>query len=243
MVSRHDTKSPPDAFSSCKPFFWLHIKKAGGSSIRKALSRYYVSIERRKVRPLSSVQPHERNDWINNFRQDFGPYDFKRMQFARDKVYSSGEIRQLYVFTFVRNPYDRAVSMWRYLDKNTFSLNNLRLSFHRARFGDFLKAIPSFWEKKQADRHKATHTAPIAPDITDRDGVTLLVDFIGRIERFQEDFDRVTSHLGIPRIKMPRKNRRRRLPVPYTAYYNKKNRRLVEELYRKDIELLEYSFE
>jgi hypothetical protein len=96
----------------------------------------------------------------------------------------------------------------------------------------------------------------------------LLVDFVGRYESLQADFDTVCARLGIPPTPLPHENRslaekprirtvkelttalrrwlwnlERRHTFPhYTQYYDDESREFVAQLFRKDIETFEYSF-
>jgi len=74
--------------------------------------------------------------------------------------------------------------------------------------------------------------------IIGKDG-RLLVDFVGRYERLEEDFEKICSILGI-RKKLPHKNVTRHLN--YTEYYDSRTIEIVKEKYRRDVEFLGYDF-
>ena len=233
--------------SSPPAFFWLHIKKAGGQSIRAGLSPHYVETDRKTVRALKRVSPHERNDWINSYRQDFGRYDAHRMQFARDVAYQAEEFEAMFKFSFVRNPWDRAVSIWLHMGERKRS-HSVTLGSSRKRFKDFLRTIPSLLETSRKFSREAWHAAPALPDLTDVDGQTLLVDFVGRLEHFQRDFDHVCRTIGFEPSVLPHKNRRRLnaagpIQSPSHYFYDAESRRLVQEIYAGDIEFFEYRFD
>jgi hypothetical protein len=73
------------------------------------------------------------------------------------------------------------------------------------------------------------------------EGGELQVDFVGRFENRQEDFDKVCAHVGIAREKLPMLNNT--MHEPYRCYYDDHTKHLVAELYRKDIEYFGYRFE
>ena len=69
--------------------------------------------------------------------------------------------------------------------------------------------------------------------------------FIGRVEHFERDLNRVLEALGIPgssplgRTNYTRGSKRRR----YGLIYDKTLRRMVEDIYARDLDLLGYEFE
>jgi hypothetical protein len=155
-------------------------------------------------------------------------------------------------FSFVRNPWDRLVSEYRYrgypvrVDFKTFVFEHLP-------------------ERQFSDLY--THIVP-QYDFLHDEGGKLLVDFVGRYESLQADFDVVCSRLGLPATPLPHVNGSgaRRPPVRtlndvkkllrrwlwnlerrhtfphYTQYYDDETRDHVARLYRKDIEAFGYSF-
>jgi len=66
------------------------------------------------------------------------------------------------------------------------------------------------------------------------------IDFIGRFENLQQDYDVVCDKIGMPSKKLqvfnstPHKH--------YTEYYNDETVGIVAELYSKDIEYFGYKF-
>jgi hypothetical protein len=234
---------PPidDEQPQVRPFFWLHIKKVAGKSIRKTLGDHYVQLDRHKRRPLADIAPQERNDWINNYRQDLGDLQFHRARFARQFVYSPEEFEAMFKFAFVRNPYARAVSMWRYCWRRRWSLGRNKDTTEQ--FKRFLRAVPSYW-KRRVRMHHATHTRPMLPDMTDADDSTLLLDFVGRVENLDADFKTACSRIGLVYPVTESKSRTApRTGRSYHDYYDAEARRMVEELYGQDIAYFDYRFD
>lgn len=214
--------------------------------MRAALAPHYVETNRKEICPLGEVAVAERNDWINSYRQDFAGYDAHRMQFARDVAYKTEEFDSMFKFCFVRNPWDRAVSVWLHMgERKRRSPFSLRSS--RQRFKAFLRTIPELIENNLPFSHEACHAARMLPDLTDKDGCTLLVDFVGRIEHYKRDFDLVCNKIGLPACDLPHDNPRRLrgaklLKEPSLHYYDAESRRLVREIYAEDIEFFDYEF-
>ena len=233
-----------------KSFFWLHIKKSGGHSFRKAFEEVYIQTNRLNAQPFIAIPKNEWNDNLNNYLVPLGEYQFKRSLFAKNFLYPE-DWENMFKFTIVRNPYSRAVSSWLYhkkytpytskikhLIKNPYAIIDSKIDFQI-----FLEKIPEAWSNIEKSRHLATHTAPIIPDITDDDNKTILLDFIGKIENINSDLDYIGKKIGISNIKFPILNTTDKKKIHYSFFYNKKNRNLVEQYYGDDIEALKYSFE
>lgn len=117
-------------------------------------------------------------------------------------------------FTFVRNPWDKAVSEWKYFNK----VENLNLTLRQSLMTQF--PFPD---------HNI-HQTVFAKNC----------DFIGRFENLQEDFNIVCNKIGIPRIKLPHDNKTKH--KHYTEYYNDETREIVEQKFSKDIKYFGYKF-
>jgi hypothetical protein len=224
--------------SKSKPFFWLHIKKAGGNSVREVLEDVYVTADREEVTPFIAVPKEQWNDTVNNYRMPLGKYDFKRMLFAKKYLYREKEFDTMFKFVVVRNPYDRAVSCWQYCTRGSRKWALLNRAVPKKGFETFLRQLPEIWKSK-VQRHTATHTAPVYPDITDGEG-RLLVDFTAKLENIDDDFKIICRNIGIEVREFPSVNKTQR-KRPYQDFYNRTTKQLVEELYGEDIEHLGYT--
>lgn len=148
-------------------------------------------------------------------------------------------------FSFVRNPWDRLVSEYRYLrldGKTPFSF-----------------FVNESLAKTDEYSDIARHVCPQIDFLTDAQG-KLIVDFVGRFETFADDFDVVARRLGLGGVALPHQNasrgrtpsRLRRLFAgtggkdkrrPYQHYYDDELRDRVTGFYSRDIERFGYSFE
>jgi hypothetical protein len=68
----------------------------------------------------------------------------------------------------------------------------------------------------------------------------LEMDFIGRVERMQDDYDAVCAKVGIPSRALDKVNSSKR--GDYRQYYDQALIDGVTELYRRDLELFDYRF-
>ena len=75
--------------------------------------------------------------------------------------------------------------------------------------------------------------------ITDRNG-KICVDFIGRYENLQEDFNKVLKDIGLPAMQLKHLNKFDR--ENYRSYYTEEDIEKVKKLYKRDIEYFGYKF-
>jgi hypothetical protein len=224
-------------------FLWLHIKKAAGQSVREALSDVYVQTDRSLATPFVALPKKEWNDNLNNYRVPLGRYDYRRLLFAKRFLFSE-QFDQMFKFCVVRNPYSRALSSFLY-DLRHGGVGNKRRRirlvrlFPRPMFRSYLEALPTAWVNT-SPRHRALHSAPVIPDITDENG-KFLTDFVAKLESIEADIGQICDALGISHRPFPRIHASRGR-IDKEAFYDSRNRRLVERLYAEDIDLLEYSF-
>jgi hypothetical protein len=137
-----------------------------------------------------------------------------------------------FTFGFVRNPFDRAVSSWKF---------GSHISDWGVSFKDFcmqLRRIDTNPEKVFNDAN-TQHICDQYPLLKD-DKLGVEVNFIGRFENLQEDFNIICDKIGIPKQKLPHKNKGKH--KHYTEYYDDETKQIVAEKYRKDIEYFGYEF-
>ena len=127
--------------------------------------------------------------------------------------------RQYFSFLFVRNPYDKVVSEY------NWSIVKPKLQLSNASLLEFLH-MSDRWDP---------HHKPLQVDFLDE-----YVDFVGRFENLQEDFNVVCDKIGIPQQKLPHFNATKH--KHYTEYYDDETRQIVAEKYAKDIEYFDYEF-
>jgi hypothetical protein len=216
---------------------FVHIPKTAGQSIERFfLQRVGLSWENRA--PLL-LRP--------NTDPRAGPRSLAHLtaaEYVELGYLSAEDFARYYKFAFVRNPWERLLSEYRYRDDY----------MRRYSFREFVLhgLPPAGW----TDAYR--HVVPQYDFLHDTQG-RLLVDFVGRFERLQADFDRVRERLGIAAAALPHVNAARRSTLkarakrllrgesrrdqtPYTEYYDDETREAVTTLYRKDIDTFGYAF-
>ena len=133
-------------------------------------------------------------------------------------------------FSFVRNPWDWLVSRF----------------FWQRQFHDEWRNLPfdKFIEETCGQGHNPTAFLELVTIsqlyfLTDEND-NIIVDFIGKFENLQADFNKVCNKIGVPRKQLGLFNTSKH--KHYTEYYNDYTRKLVREKYARDIEILGYKF-
>jgi hypothetical protein len=67
-----------------------------------------------------------------------------------------------------------------------------------------------------------------------------VIDFVGRFENLQNDFDAVCDTIGVPRQQLLNSNHIQR--KRYTEYYDEETREIVAKHHARDIEYFGYKF-
>lgn len=234
------------------PFFWLHIKKSGGSTCRRLLAPHYISMETQGRCP-SFIQssPEYWNDILNNSRMMLGEYQLRRSLFAKTYLYPESW-NDLLSFAFSREPTDRCISMFYYLFFKNNKWNGKGL-FERAKksvkykrplldtssmFDVFLDVIEGTHAGEiHISQHFTAHTAPMFPDVTDKNG-DIVLSRIYRLECMHNAVAEVFKDLDLPpnpeNIANHNENKSKGRFTP-----NQKQVQRIQTLFAKDFELYE----
>jgi len=142
---------------------------------------------------------------------------------------NSDTFRAYFKFGFVRNPWDRAVSL--YERKEGLQLKS-RMNFEQ--FVEWMQlasctCIHPVPHRYQLDWFLSPHG-------------DLLLDFIGRYERLDADWAMVAARLGIGNTPLPRLNVNAERARDYTAYYTPRTRQIIAERFAIDVEYFGYKF-
>lgn len=155
-------------------------------------------------------------------------------------------LKDYFKFTFVRNPWDLTLSMYSYLWR---SQDKWPRRWRKSRPASITELSFLEWIKHETFRtptlrsiHAGRRSGHCA-DGTQLDWISskkTSLDFIGRFENLQQDFNTVCDKIKIPQQQLPHINKTNH--KHYTEYYDDETREIVAEKYAKDIEYFGYKF-
>ena len=155
-------------------------------------------------------------------------------------IFDSKEFRTYFKFAFVRNPWDRLVSAYHYLKEGgMFASDRKWAERNLSSYPDFEKFVKGWVNRGNVYTYR--HFIPQHEFLRLRSGVPE-VDFIGRFENLEGDFDTVKKRLGIE-AELPAINATRSRKKDYREYFTPEMEKIVNGVYRRDIDLFGYRFE
>jgi hypothetical protein len=226
---------------------FIHIPKTAGQSIEQVFL------------DLLGLTWEERNPLLlkPNDNPELGPprlAHLRAYEYVSYKHMTAFEFNSYFKFTFVRNPWDRAVSIYKHL------ANSDEYDFKQFLFKKLSRTL---WNKMH------WFVRPQSDFIYAPNG-ELLIDFIGRFENIQGDFEYVCEQIGLQLIKVPHMNKSIRKKNEYSynpkqlakhflqrvsladrnkykfesyvEFYDNESKELVAELYERDIVTFRYNF-
>lgn len=211
-------------------FIFIHNYKVAGISINIALRSYSIN------NPTKCL-------FVNKFLEKSGVFGFQLNRIIRKipVIYSFDEhdsainIKKklpqeiwdnYFKFGIVRNPWDWQVSLYHYI---------LERKKHWAH--EEVKKCSDFNDYIESGKFKIGH--PSQNHFFTNENGDLMVDYIAKFETLEDDFKTICNRIGIIN-ELPHLNKSQR--DDYRKYYNAKTKQLVEEYFKKDIELFNYSF-
>lgn len=201
-----------------KKFIFIHIPKCGGSSIEYLLLKLFYPIFFEKL--VLNIKSKQKFPMANIMTTEeeikiFGKSLWNSGQHSSLNDFDQGLQNNFFAFTFVRNPWSKVVSEFFY-SKSANGYNGT--------FKNYLRK----------PRCQPDHMTPQINFLNDN------MDYIGRFENLQADFNIACDKIGIPHQNLPHKNKTKH--KHYTEYYDDETKQIVAEKYAKDIEYFGYEF-
>ncbi len=211
--------------SSGRGYIFVHIPKTGGTSLSLALEARAKKDDiligdtpkaKQRRKRVQGIETHGRL-WKHSTLTDI------------DGLVSIEDIQAQFCFTLVRNPWNRAVSYYHWLHKQTFDHPSVQLA-KSLKFLDFLT---------HPDTLSAFRRSPACSYMQTVDG-QVKCDLYIRIEHFHEDVVPLQDLLGFP-LKLPHENKSER-KLDYRGYYSDQSAELLGAACAQDISQFGYRF-
>ena len=220
---------------------FVHIPKAAGQSVEHYFLKK-VGLDWASRSPLllrKNDQPKAGPPTLAHMRAS----DYAKYHYISQELFEA-----YYKFSFVRNPWSRAVSTYKFLGYHAFM-----------NYKDFV-----FFQLPKLMQNKSWFVST-QYDMLYENG-QLMVDFVGKFETIKDDFAKVCAHLGLEDMALPHINKsepakfkgiklllknpsllgklylKKSFKKDYKDYYDSKTREQIQHIYKKDVETFEYEF-
>lgn len=204
-------------------FLFIHIPKTAGTSITKALEPYSYNPDRLLRWPILR---RVRKRHIVAHRELFERSGGHGTALEARRLIGQSPFRRLFKFAVVRNHWDWHVSLYHFVLQDP---NHVHYPL--------IKSLGSFTEYvKWAAQSRWYVQKDFVADGSGR----LLVDFIGRFESLQQDFEYICRRLGL-KVSLPHLNGSPH--VDYRTYYTAETEALIGDAYRDGIRFFGYTFD
>lgn len=212
-----------------KKAIFFHIGKTAGIFIRNSLSEYYNFNLYLLKRP-DHIEYCNTDMRLNNnltFCTNKGIVQYyKTSDYLTDFMdMNDSKWEEYFKFCFVRNPYDRAVSGWNYL----METEKLNIDFDKYLKMKNIVSENEYWHVFLSQYET----------ILDSNG-KVFVDFVGKFENLEEDFQKILKKCGFDKITHKNKFVNRRNKDNYKKYYTQEALDIINKIYEKDFEFFCY---
>lgn len=200
-----------------KKFVFIHIPKCGGSSIQECA--YFKG-------------------WSGNSHLTLEEYHRSILNPCSYKYYS-----------IVRNPWSRILSVYTYWKQMKTNHKNYvwdkvvcrKIQDNNMSFKDFIIKLsePKIYFHQPSEPNAEMRHLRTQYSFLNISG-QYKMDFVGKMENLQEDFDFICEDVGISRQVLPHINKSKHRH--YTDYYDDETRDIVSQRYAEDIDGFNYEF-
>tara|TARA_Y100000310_G_C20633704_1_gene790045 strand:+ start:113 stop:814 length:702 start_codon:yes stop_codon:yes gene_type:complete len=225
-------------------FIFIHVYKTGGVSIQSSILNTLKSnvFNNETVSDLSELGCKIKT-LSGRGREDRSHITASTYRHLLLKENRLDVWNNYFKFAFIRNPWDRLVSLYFHNMKNNEVFRKKYDSdvFVQKSFNKFLLKYTSNKKISNKILIKGFNYGLLTNiDWISNSSREPIIDFVGRFENLQEDFDVICKKTGMPKQKLPHENKTNH--KHYTEYYNEETKGLVAQKYAKDIEYFGYEF-
>ena len=142
-----------------------------------------------------------------------------------------------FTFSFVRNPYDRLYSSYKFLQTGGMNEHD-KVAFQKylSKFSDFEDFVLNGLNNEII--YEIIHFVPQSEFICNKNG-EILVDFVGRFENLNDDLNSISRKI---KKELALEHHNKNFKKDYKKIYNQEMKTKVYEVYKKDFVLFNYNF-
>ncbi|MGK7958799.1 MAG: sulfotransferase family 2 domain-containing protein [Crocosphaera sp.] len=247
--------------SNSKKFIFVHPHKCAGTSIENALSR---TLQWNDI--ILGSTPYGTKIETAYFEK----FNLRKHSMASEikEVIGEDTWNSYFTFSVVRHPFDRMVSLYKYLQKikgkDSFIKNiqlKTKIYLYRNKQISFLNqhpliqkdgihkwpAIAALTESKNFSEFivavTKTNSSAAKPQyygLSDRNHSQVLVNYVAKVETLEEDWQYICDQLKISQ-KLPHVNKSRKNNKNWRDYYTAEDIKFMIETYQVDLDQFNYS--
>ena len=204
-------------YAESQKFIFFAVPKTGTHAVREALRPHLSSADwEQQLRYGEQLSPLPEIAAINH-----GHVSYQQLS----SVVGPETLSQFFRFAFTRHPYDRFVSACAFL----------------ARTDPSYKQNPTEWMKSALQRPQFCNRVLVTPQhaLLNHENGALGLDFVGRYESLQVDFDTICDRLKLPKARLAHRNSSEH--DSYQQLLDNELREALSERYEQDFLSFNYS--
>lgn len=206
-------------------YIFVHIPKTGGTSIALALEDRAMADD---ILIGDTPKAKRRKNRLKGVETDGRLWKHATLSDAHGLI-TADEMVEMFCVTLVRNPWDRIVSYYHWLQEQSFDHPAVMLS-KQLGFSDFID---------HPSTEAALRAAPYSSYMRDPDGIERADHYI-RLEHLQADLEPFEAHLGFS-LAMPHVNRSQR-DQDFRSFYSDTDANRIADVCAEDIARFGYNF-
>ena len=218
-----------------KKSLFVHIPRTGGTSMEHAFTANVPSQVITRTRGRVNNKIFDANKTFTSFRHRL-PMSLVKTGCPSIEWYNS-----CYKFAFVRNPWERLVSLylWMCICRGRSIRAKTGSGIHLINFGAFIREVTNpnslYFHPLCAANRSLMYAQRETYWLQES------LDFIGRFETLQQDWSRLCANIGAPHIVLPHISKLNQDYI-YREYYNRELRSLVAKDREEFIDRFKYTF-